>query len=54
MNNVRRYTNLLLERVEYGLYDKDNIILACVKYMSVDEVKDMMVINELLLEEDEQ
>ena len=54
MNNVRRYTNLLLERVEYGLYDKDNIILACVKYMSEDEVKDMMVINELLLEEDEQ
>jgi len=54
MNNVRRYTDLLLERVEYGLYDKDNIILACVKYMSEDEVKDMMVINELLLEEDEQ
>ena len=54
MNNVRRYTNLLLERVEYGLYDKDNIILACVKYMSEDEVKDMMLINELLLEEDEQ
>jgi hypothetical protein len=52
--SVRKYTDLLLERVEYGLYDRDNIILACVKYMSEDEVKDMMVINELLFEEDEQ
>ena len=54
MNDVRKYTNLLLERIEDGLYGKDNIILACVKYMSEDEVKDMMEINELLFEEYEE
>ena len=51
MSDVRKYTNLLLEGVEEGLYDKDNIILACVKYMSEDEVKDMMETNALLSEE---
>jgi hypothetical protein len=48
MSDVRKYTNQLLEGVEDGLYDKDNIIMACVKYMSEDEVKDMMEINEFL------
>ena len=44
----RHFTNLLLENLEEGLYDKDFIILCCVKYMSEDNVQDMMEINELI------
>jgi|TARA_B110000196_G_scaffold239529_1_gene207964 hypothetical protein len=49
----REYTNLLLERIEEGLYDKDQVIMACVKYMSEDNVKDMMHCNEMLFDEGE-
>jgi len=49
----REYTCKLLEMVEHGLLDRDNVIMACVKYMSEDEVKDMMHHNEFIIEEDE-
>lgn len=52
MKTTREYTNLLLERIEEGIYDKDQVIMACVKYMSEDNVEDMMRHNEMLLEED--
>lgn len=51
---ARKYTNQLLEMIEQGLLDKDNVIMACVKYMSEDDVKDMMECNEFLTEEDEE
>ena len=47
----RKYTNTLLDMVDEGLLDKDTVILACVKYMSEDEVKDMMECNEFILDE---
>ena len=50
----RKYTNKLLEMIEEGLLDKDNVIMACVKYMSEDEVKDMMHCNEFNDEEDDE
>jgi hypothetical protein len=50
---TREYTNKLLEMVEDGLLDRDAVIMACVKYMSEDDVKDMMESNEFILEEDE-
>jgi hypothetical protein len=49
----REYTNLLLERIEEGLYDKDQVIMACVKYMSEEAVQDMMHCNEMLFDEEE-
>ena len=49
----REYTSRLLEMVEDGMLDKDTVIMACVKYMSEDDVKDMMEANEFILEEDE-
>ena len=52
--DVREYTNKLLERVEEGIYDKDTIIMTFCKYMSEDDVKDMLECNDLLLEEDEE
>jgi hypothetical protein len=45
---ARKYTNELLEMIENGLLDKDTVIMACVKYMSEDDVKDMMEHNEFL------
>ena len=49
----RKYTNTLLDMVDEGLLDKDTVIMACVKYMSEDEVKDMMACNEFVDIDDE-
>ena len=49
----REYTGKLLELIEDGMLDRDTVIMACVKYMSEDDVKDMMEHNEFILEEDE-
>ena len=49
MSDVREYTNLLLEMVDEGLLDRDNVIMACVKYMSEDDVQDMMEHNEFVI-----
>jgi hypothetical protein len=51
---ARQHTDKLLEMIEYGLLDRDAVIMACVKYMSEDEVRDMMEINEFLFEEEEE
>jgi hypothetical protein len=49
----RKYTNKLLEMIDEGLLDKDAVIVACVNYMSEDEVKDMMECNEFIEDETE-
>ena len=51
---TRFYTNMLLELVEDGMLDKDHVIMACVKYMSEDEVKDMMQSNEFIEPEEDE
>ena len=51
---TRQYTNKLLEMIEEGLLNKDDVIMAYIKYMSEDEVKDMMESNEFIIEEDEE
>jgi hypothetical protein len=43
---TREKTNKLLEMIEECLLDKDTVIMACVKYMSEDDVSDMMHCNE--------
>lgn len=48
----RLFTNKLLERIEEGLLNKDTVIMACLKYMSGDEVEDMMHVNEFTLDEE--
>ncbi len=40
--NVRQYTNKLLEMVENGLVDKDNLIRSFACYLSESDVHDMM------------
>jgi hypothetical protein len=49
----RKVTNKLLEMIEDGILDKDQVILACVNYMSEDDVADMAHCNEFIEEEDQ-
>ena len=51
---TRQYTEQLLEMIEMGILDRDTVIMACVKYMSEDEVRDMMEVNEFVPAEDEE
>ena len=51
---VRKYTNLVLEMVEQGILDKDVVIMACLKYMSEAEVRDMAEANGFLPEDEEE
>lgn len=52
--DVRKNTNRLLEMVENEEIDKYTVILMCLKWMSEDEVTEMMRVNELFEEvEDE-
>ena len=45
---AREYTDHLLELIDEGILDKDHVILACVKYMTEEDVKDMMLANDLI------
>jgi hypothetical protein len=49
----RKVTNKILEAVEEGLLDRDTVIMACLKYMSEDDVADMAHANEFFADEDE-
>jgi len=44
---ARKYTNGLLEMVEEGWVDKDRVIQALSMYMSDDEVRECMQLNEI-------
>ena len=54
MSLARANTNQLLEAVEEGLLDRDQVIMACVKYMSESDVADMCRINEFFPEYEEE
>ena len=45
---TRKYTKQLLEMIEAGALDKNMVIIAFCKYMSEDDVKDMMECNEFV------
>jgi hypothetical protein len=42
---------MLLEMVEDSVLDRDHVIMACLKYMSEDDVRDMMEANEFIDEQ---
>ena len=50
---AREATNKILEMVEEGLLDRDTVIMACLKYMSEDDVADMAHDNEFFYGEEE-
>lgn len=51
---TRQYTDQLLEMIQEGMLDRDTVIMACCKYMSEDEVQDMMEANDFVPEEEEE
>lgn len=51
---TRKVTNQLIEMVEEGLLDSHTLIVACLKYMSEDEVADMAHINGFTDDTDEE
>lgn len=53
MSQTRQATNKLLELVGEGVLDQYQVILACVKYMSEDDVADMCHLNDFFEHEDE-
>ncbi len=53
-DNVRKATNKILDMVDEGILDKDMVIMACLKYMSEDDVADMAHCNEFFLNEEEE
>ena len=50
----RESSEKLLEAIEEGFLDKDTVIMACVKYMSEDDVADMCHVNEFFFDEEEE
>ena len=51
---AREATNKLLEMIEEGFLDKDMVIMACLKFMSEDDVEDMCDANEFFLSEEDE
>lgn len=40
------YRDYALEGVEQGFFSSEHLLLCCLKYMSQDDVRDMLEINE--------
>lgn len=53
MYKTRQATERVLEMVEDGLLDRDTVIMACLKYMSEDDVADMAHANEFFCDDDD-
>ena len=52
-NPTRKYTTMLLDMIDEGVLDRDNVIMGCVKYMSEDDVRDMMHANEMIMDDED-
>lgn len=50
---MRDATNKILEMIDEGLLNAKTVALACLKYMSEDDVKAMCEANEINLEDKE-
>ncbi len=51
---TRQATERILELVEDGLLDRDTVIMACLKYMSEDDVADMARANEFFYNDEDE
>ena len=51
--HMREATNKILEMIEEGILGQDEVIMAALKYMSEDDVKDMARVNEFFYYEEE-
>ena len=51
---ARKQTNYLLELIDSGMIDANTVVTMALKYMSEDDVADMMRVNDILVEDDEE
>jgi hypothetical protein len=54
MHKTREFTNKVLEAIDNGLLDRDQVILACLGWMSEKSVEGMCEANEFFAYEDEE
>lgn len=47
-NNARAYTNMLINMIDDGVISAEAVFKMCMDAMSEDDVRDMMVANELV------
>lgn len=48
---TRKFTNAILTLIDEGVLNPENVLQACLTYMSEDEVRDMVLVNDLIDEE---
>ena len=48
MKKPREMTHKMFELIDEGVLDRDAVIVACMSYMSEDDVAEMMRINEFV------
>lgn len=51
---TREVTNKLMELIDLGVLDAQQVLLCALTYLSEAQVKDMAHINELLIDEEEE
>ena len=49
----RKFTNQILDDIENGLLNAEDVLLACLRYMSEDQVRDMALRNDLIIEDED-
>jgi len=54
MNDTRKMTKKVIEAIDEGILDPNTIVLACLNYMSEDEVTDMCRANDFFMYEDDE
>jgi hypothetical protein len=50
---ARQYTNQLIDMIDNGLISDEFVVTMCLKYMSEDDVKDMMEYNDIIQDDDD-
>lgn len=50
---TREYTNKILEAIEDGILNAEDVVRMCMSYMPESEVEDMCQINELFVDADD-
>jgi hypothetical protein len=49
---MRKYTNKALELIENEMISNESVVMMAMKYLSDDEVYEMLLMNEIDLEEE--
>lgn len=53
MSETRKATNRVLEMIDEGLISANSVVMMCLKWMSEDDVAEMLKANEIYAEDTE-